>query len=333
MSKPIAAEDLTEGRTILVEGTATFSRVASQYSGDELQQRIASQRQRGAKYPTTKPHTTIAITNAQVTPADPNSMSLEEQFVQERTFISKSGENQGKAGYSIDDASSFLPPVMQPDPENPGQYIQVKPLEGELAKGLPVTLVLNTYKSKNHEKRGIGLQQILCRESIRYYSNNATAEALKAYGITIAGPVVQQNAADAVAPDQSAQQPVNTVTDPNTGHPMPGPAAAPDDYLRQLATAGPTAQPAQVTQQPPVQDPHAAAPQAQPAAQPPVQQPAAAPVAQPADNEQYGGLTAEQYIAQLQQQVAAQPAQPPQAAPGQSPFDVDSNNVAPSPWD
>lgn len=307
MSKSIAAENLTEGRTILVQGTVTFSRVASQYSGDELQQRIASQRQRGAKYPTTRPHTTIAITNAQVIPADPNNMSPEEQFIQERTFISKSGENQGKAGYSIDDASSFLPPVMQPDPENPGQYIQVNPLEGELAKGLPVTLVLNTYKPKDHEKRGIGLQQILCRESIRYYSNNATAEALKAYGITIAGPVVQQNAADAVAPDQSAQQPVNTVTDPNTGHPMPGPAAAP--------TAAPTAQPAQVTQQPPVQDP------------------AAAPVAQPADNEQYGGLTAEQYIAQLQQQVAAQPAQPPQAAPGQSPFDVDSNNVAPSPWD
>lgn len=343
MSTQIAAENLVEGRTILVEGEVAFSRIASQYTGDELTKRIASQRERGAKYPTKVPHTTIAITNARVIPQG-DQMTNEELFIHQRLYVSKSGENKGKPGYSIDDTSNFLPPVMQPDAQNPGQYAQVNPLEGELAKGLPVILVLNTFKSKDHEKRGIGLQQILSKEPIRYYSNNATAEALQAYGITIAGPVVQQSAAEAnaQATNQPAAQPANTMTDPNTGLPMPAPAQAPQ--TPQAPAAAPGAQP---------QAP--AAPTQAPAAQPATVQPQAPAQPQPAaGNEQYGGLTQEQYIAQLQQQVAAQQpqapaaqpqqqpqapavpaAQPPQAAVGQSPFDVnqDTNAAAPSPWD
>lgn len=215
----IAAERLRENQTILVTGKVTFSHITRQRTGDNLRRHVEAQRNRGQLYPTNVPHTNITLTDAQVLYADQNAPSDEEKFVAEKqVYTSKTGQNAGKTGYGIDDKSNFLPPVFVKGED--GNYSQITP-EGELDAGLDVTLVLRTFKPKEYEKRGVGLQQILVNEPIRYYSNQANAQALAAHGITISGPV------NAVPADQGVAEtvPENTAVNED-GHALPTPGSA-----------------------------------------------------------------------------------------------------------
>lgn len=228
----IAAETLTEGQTILVQGKLSFSRLARLIEGAELEKRIASSK---GFYPTKVPHTTISLIDARVVPADPNNVTTEEQFVQEKMYQVKSGDNAGKTGYNIDDKSGYLPPVFGPSAENAGAYTQVI-LESDLASGLDVTLVLNTFKPAGYAKRGIGLQQVLVNEPVRYYSQGANTQDLAARGIVIDGPIkrVAGNDSTAAAPapeehgaDTAADAYGNPAPAPMTSAPAPVQAPAP----------------------------------------------------------------------------------------------------------
>jgi hypothetical protein len=194
----ISAAQLREGQQILVKGKTSFSRLASLVEGPALQKSIEQSKARGSLYPTTVPHTTINLVDVEVLAANPAAPTPEEQFVHEKTYTVKSGDNAGKVGYSIDNKSTYLPTILEQDPENPGQYRQLL-LERDLAGGLEVTLVLQVFKSGDNANRGIGLQQVVLMEPVKYYSTGLDTSALAARGIVVNGPIKTVSASDAAA--------------------------------------------------------------------------------------------------------------------------------------
>lgn len=264
MTSPIAAESLRPGEQILLQGTLTFGKLAEQYTGEALTRRIAQQKQNGSYYPTEVPHTTVNIADAKILFADAANPTLEEQFVQSKTYAIKSGENQGKIGFGMDDKSKNLPPVFQKNAE--GKFEQVK-LDRELASGLDVILVVETYAPKGYAKKGLGLRQVLVNEEIRYFGGGASTEALAERGIVFAAPIEQIPAsAGASAPAASATQgqydeglPANTQIDPQSGFAMPSPgvapaAPAPEPAPVATTTVAPIPEPAPVAAPAPVED-------------------------------------------------------------------------------
>lgn len=292
----IAAENIRPNQTILVRGKLTFSRLASLIDGDELQRRIAQQRQRGSLYPVDKPHTTISVVDAKVLAEDPNNPTLEEQYVAERTYTVGKGENTGKRGFNIDDKSRSLPVILEPNPDKEGTYRQVI-LESDLASNLDVTLVLETFDS-GHPKKGLGLAQVVVNEPVKYYASGVDTQALAARGIVIEGGVKRVSGADAAAKAPAGADSGTVIED---GYALPAPGA--DDaaaYSAPQAAAAPAAAPAAPA-------PVAAAPA-----------PAAAPAAQ-------GELSTEQLEQLLAQRKAAAEGQG-----GDSPFAPKAAPAAPA---
>jgi len=291
-NRTVPAERLKEGSVILVSGNLAFSRLAAPISGQALAESVARQKAQGRLYPTTAPHTTVTLTNARVIISDPSGVPTpEETFIQESLYTSKSGDNAGHIGYSIDNTGAILPTVLERNED--GTYSQVV-LERDLAPGLNVTLVLNVFKPKGYEKRGIGIQQVLVNEPVKYYGGGLDMAALAARGIVISGPVRTVNAEDAPQAAAAAAPAAATVGAPSlpgntvieNGLPLPGPAVA-------VAVA-------------PVQ--------------PPMQ--AQAPV-------QPGVESEAQKIARLEQELAATRAAAVNSGTGNSPFDAAPGD---SPW-
>jgi len=293
----VSAANLREGQQIIVQGRTSYSRLASLVDGEALAKSIQQAVARGSKYPTKVPHTTVNLVDAQVVFADVNAATPEEIFVHEKIYDVKQGDNAGKKGYSIDNKSTFLPTILEQDPENPGQYRQLV-LERDLAGGLLVMLVLQVFKSGDNENRGIGLQQVVLQEPVKYYSSGMDTSALAARGIVVNGPIKTVSASDAAA-TAFAGEAARSGFDPSTTQvsasgfagPVPGmqgtvPAPAP---VSPFPVSAPAPAPAQQ---------FAPAPQAAPFQQ---AAPAPIPAAAPA-------LTPEQQIAQLTQQIEQQKA-------------------------
>ena len=232
----IPAERLNAGAQILVRGKISFSRLAKVIDGQELATRVAQEKARGRIYPTDVPHTTVSVVDAQLMPANPAALTIDEQFVQEKIYTVGSGENQGKMAYGVDNKGTILPTVLELDPENPGAYRQLV-LERDLASGVDVILVLQVYKPKNYAKHGIGIQQVVLQEPVRYFASaGADTAALAARGIIVSGPIrtvdgAQSPAGDTAAAaaafqseaDMSQFVPANTGVDANgLAAPIPG---------------------------------------------------------------------------------------------------------------
>lgn len=284
-NRQVDADQLKEGTTILVNGLVSYSRVISLIDGEERERRNQKR-----KHKILYPYTNLSISNATVQPVsqDPNNLTLEELFVQERRYASKKEDNQGKGlFYSIDNKSKNLPLIWTPGENG---YVQVEKPEGELAVGLNVTLVLETYKPRDNENRGIALRHILVNEPIRYQTGFDT-DALASRGIVFATPP-KQMVGEAPAPADDS----GTHIDPGTGLPMPAPGS-------QQYNQAPQAPAQQQYAQPAPQQPQQPAPQqyAQPNQQPAPQYNQAPQQPQPQ--------------VQPQQQFQAPPA-PQQAGPG-----------------
>lgn len=277
-TQKIAASQLRGGHTITVQGTVSFSHIASQYNGQALQDRIEQQKKRGALYPTTDPHTVIAIVDAEVLYKDPANPTAEEFFIAQKFYTSKSGDNAGKVAYQNEDKGRNLPLVFAPSPD--GKHAQVK-LERELANGLKVLLQISTYKSQGFANAGLRLDGIVLLEELRYYQNaRINNDSLAAHGIVISGPIQNYGVDEGVqdeayehAPEgdgQAAPAVDNTVIE--NGFAMPAPVTVQAPAAPVAAPAAPAAIPEQPT--------FAAAPVAPVAPAAPVV--AAAPAAQPA---------------------------------------------------
>jgi hypothetical protein len=218
----ISAESLRADQYVLVRGHTSFSRLARLIEGPELEKRAAEGAARGQQYPTNVPHTTISLVDPTVIFEDPNAPTQEELYVQGKFFQLHKGANAGKTSFSIDNKSTNLANVFEPDPDNPGSHRQLI-LGSDLATGLDVTLVLRTFKPKNHPKKGLGLQQIILHEAPRYFSQSVNTEELAARGITISGPVT---VVDGHNLPNSAPLTHSTTVVADDGLPMPGPSTA-----------------------------------------------------------------------------------------------------------
>lgn len=290
----IKAHQLTEGQTVVLRGKLEYSRLMSMIDGEELQRRIAQQRQLGSMYITDKPHTTVTLRGVQVIYSDPNNPTVEEQYVAQKCYNSKKHPDKGLM-FNLDNKSPFLPPVWVPaNPANLAEgYVQLTDPEGELDSGLDISLILTTFKAGNNANLGLGLDSVVVNEEPRYYSNNRVdRDKLAALGIVFnSNPVNPSYNVAPQAETQQTDQPAPAYTD-NQGLPTPGIGNGPSAHAQA---------PAQQAQPQPQQN---QAP-AQAAAQPQVQQ-QVQPQQQAPQNNQYA----------FPQQGQPQQAQPqPQAQP------------------
>lgn len=304
--KTVSAEEITEGTAIPVRGTLVFSRLAKVVEGDALAKSDQTRTNNGMR-PIGVPHTSITLANAEVIVKDPANPTKEEAFVTERRYSSAKHPDRGQQ-YSIDNKSTVLPQVFQLDENN--QAVQINPLEGELASGIDVIVVLRVYKPKSYENRGLSLDQVIITQTgpVPYYSGGGTAasaDALQSAGITYAAAPVAQNsnAAATVTDEEGAQQAVPEGSINQGGFVLPGPGTEPAPAAYQ-APAAP------------------AAPAQQAPAPAPAQQPAQAAPAAP---------TAEDQVAQLRAQLAQAEAKAA-GNNGESAFGAPADQGAQGPW-
>lgn len=171
MANPINTNKLKPGSTVMIRGRLQFSRLTSQFEGKELEER-----NKKAKYPSKRPYTVATICDARVLAEDPENPNIFEQWAQYELYESQA---DGATGYSFSrtNKSDNLPWIGEET--SPGVVNQVYP-EGELAKGLDVTLVLSAFKTQMNN--GVGLDGVIVHEPIRLFSNNDPASVLKQHG-------------------------------------------------------------------------------------------------------------------------------------------------------
>jgi hypothetical protein len=300
----VHATQLTPGTNVHIKGKLTFSRLAQLVDGEELAKSDA-QRVQNKMSPVGRPHTSVNLAEAEVVFADPANPTPEEIFVQERRYLSKVHPEYGLS-YSLDNKSTTLPIVGVQKAD--GTVEQVI-LEGDLAAGIEVTLVLRVYKPQGYANCGLILELVVLHEPVRYYNAGINTGELAARGIVFSTPPKRISGAEATAaqaavpaaPAAAAGLPAGT--DPATGLPAPAPAVA------AVPATPPVMQPAPVAAVPAV---------------PVVQQVPAAPVApvvQPAQQFE----TPEQELARLRAQeaarIAASAASGGESAFGGSPWD------------
>lgn len=172
MATAIDTNQLQPGDTVLIRGHLTYGRLVHKIQGKELEER-----NRKAKYPITKPYTTATICDAQVLAKDPNSLSLLEQWAKNRFFVSSMKESSGYS-FSANNKGKNTPWIGQQT--GTGVVEQVYP-EGELARGLDVTLVLSVFRTKINN--GVSLDGVIVHEPIRLFSTHDPKSVLAPYGL------------------------------------------------------------------------------------------------------------------------------------------------------
>lgn len=245
----ISADQISAGKTILVRGTLRYSRLTKLIDGEELAQKNARR-----TYPINQPHTSVTLDNPQVLPFDQTNgqLTLEERFVQERFRVSTYTETKGITQYWLDSKSRNLPIIGIPNED--GQLVPDTSGQ-ELAPGLDVTLVLQTYKPQNYAQHGLRIEQVIVNEPVRYYGQNVSTEDLAARGIVWAetpkaAPATPEHGGDE---DQqgvqnlSQQAPEGSQLDEN-GFIMPAPGTPQPVQQNTSAPQAPLQQPQQVQQ-------------------------------------------------------------------------------------
>ena len=170
----IKINDLTPDTTYLLRGKVAYSRV-SRHTTDE--ERIKDNQRR--TYKIDKNYTNITIYDVSILCKDPQKPTIEEQYAAECLYKSHVDKYTGKS-FSALNKSENLPKVGVINDK--GEYDSVK-LQGELAQGLDVTIVMRVFKGKNSMNNGVSLDTILVNEPLRYFSNNVVEKDLEARGI------------------------------------------------------------------------------------------------------------------------------------------------------
>ncbi|MEW1882365.1 hypothetical protein AB0O58_22025 [Rhodococcus sp. NPDC080181] len=199
------AENIRPGQVIVVQGAISFARTASLIDGVELERRVSHSK---SQYPTDSPHTLIALSQAEIVPADPTQYSWEESYVKSLFFEHKKNPEKG-LGYEAKNVTKSLPTLLTVDPENPGSYRQVVDVEGEIARDTVVRIVVVTYQSKDkngreYQKLGLGLEAIILSTPEVPYAPKSGARNLdlRSYGITLSTPLVATNGVESEVPNE-----------------------------------------------------------------------------------------------------------------------------------
>lgn len=217
-SRKVQAHQLTEGQSVFIRGTLSYSRLARAIEGDEL-----AQVNRNRQFPIQTPFTTATIHQAEVLYKDANNPTLAEEFVAERRYTSRNKPEMSPT-YTIESKGRKLPIIAIPSESGDGSFDQ--DMSGkELAPGLNVTLILTTYKTKLNRNLGLNLEQVIVNEPVKYYTGNRVSdEELQARGIVFNTPP-QAISINEAQPTSDAP-PAPTEQSEQSSLPLPQPSGA-----------------------------------------------------------------------------------------------------------
>lgn len=215
--RTITNAQLTPDSIFLVRGNIGFSRV-SRLCTDEERARDNARRVHKVE----RNYTSISLYNASVLAKDSANPTLEERYAAECLYRSSSTNYPGN-NFSAMNKSHNLPKVGVFNPAT-NSYDEIK-LEGELAAGLDVTVVMRVFKGQGNN--GVSLDTVLVNEPVKYYQGSSKiANEMKERGIVF-------NALPA-APTAESTPGIETIDDGNDNFaPAPNafapatPAAAP----------------------------------------------------------------------------------------------------------
>lgn len=295
----IRFNDVPPRLTALVKGTVAYSHIRSLISGEALAKKIAEAkaRSKNAK-PKEVPHFSITLSNPSILVQDPKAPNMLEVAISQRFYTTKNGIHS--VGFDI--AGQYCWPIAVKDPVT-GQYNEIEP-EGELAQGLEVILVMNSYSSSHGN--GVGVNKVLVPGEIKYYRSNGINDYLTQLGFP-QGTTLERQLPN---PNVPAQQPTTDDTEDLTlqtpsiqqyQQPMNqyGNQAAPYGQMQQTPVyAQPPIQQAPVYNQAPVQQYQQPVNQAPVYMQPPVEADIPTIQAQPSQPQTVAqpGITVEQNL-------------------------------------
>lgn len=319
INRTVTSNNLTPGKTAAIRGQVTWSRIRARVEGEALKRENERLKAAG-RLTKDKPYTSITVANAQIVPLDPSGQTLtaEETYALEHMFDAKAGRS-----YTGESHGKYLPDVGVWD-QNTGDVKWLTSMEGELAPGMDVTVIMVAYEGKPNN--GFGLQAVICNEPIRYFGKQPLTPKLNAYSMynVTSAPAPRSdvaNAADDIAtPDEADPAMAGGMMPPPGGRPVSAPQGNGFDASQQTAGYYPP--------QPAAPAPAAPAPAPAPAGYYPPQPAPAAP-AQPAPAPAPAGY----YPPQPQPAAPAQPAPAPAPAgyPGAGPFAPPPAAPAPAP--
>lgn len=244
MSNPINRNQLKAGVYVWVKGQVTFSRITKFIEGEALQKENQRRANRGL-IPANRPYTTISISNAQIIPKNTSGLNMEEQYVQNKFYTKADAPNVFH--YAFENKSPYLPRVCVLKEGTKNSYVQINP-EGELDNGLNVILIMETFASKQYGNTiGLGLNQIMVTEPIRYYSGASVANAMAERGMTYtpltpeedrkatgtgqASMDAQATQPQPMAPAQAAPQTASAAPAMTVPTPAPAPVPTPTPFM------------------------------------------------------------------------------------------------------
>lgn len=204
MARTVTNDKLTIGAIYFVRGQVGFSRISRQTT-DEERERDNSRR----THKIDKNYTTITLYNAQVLAKNPQAPTLEERYALESCYKSSRVDDYPGNNFTGLNKSRNLPKAgvieQGTSPENHPAYKEIQ-LEGELAKGTDVTLVMRVFKGQGNN--GVSLDTVLINQAdFQYYGNNASVNhALKDYGITFDAMAPSEKKTVETAPAGSASE-------------------------------------------------------------------------------------------------------------------------------
>lgn len=231
----ININSIEDNAQVYITGVVDYSHISRPIDGEELEADNARKVARGMRA-IDKPHTRLTIAHAAINYANPTAPTLAEQFIAEKLYASTAHPEKGDC-YTAMNKSKNLPEVYCRT-DAASLSLEGVAIEGELAVGTSVTLILRFFATK--QNKGVSLDAVIVNtKPVKWSSGGgySVAETLAERGFQITSAPV--NVADVRTQLNANIAPVPVA--------QPAPEAAP--YMQ--------AQPAPVT---PIPAPVAAAP-------------------------------------------------------------------------
>lgn len=178
-NKTISNSQLTPGIFVYVRGKVGFSRIGRQTNEAEL-----AQYNQGRKFQQKTPITQLTIYDAEVLCTNPNTPTIEEQYVMESLYTSSKKEYTGKS-YNPVNKTRNLPAVKVQSATDSKKYDDYDLRGRELAQGTEVVVGMRTFKGDGNN--GISLDHVIVMGELKLRStgdNGAAKSALARFGIT-----------------------------------------------------------------------------------------------------------------------------------------------------
>lgn len=163
---------------IVVRGKVAFSRVANMIDGEELQAKVKRDTDRGSKYPTNVPHTTISLYDVELEDRYKGT-PLANFYSKERLYKSQKGKHPGSWSLSLDSKSPTPPRIWQVVDGEKTKQIEI---DADFAEGQEVAIVISAYESKKYANMGSSFNDIIVPKDVKFYQGGGGVRKIEAFG-------------------------------------------------------------------------------------------------------------------------------------------------------